>query len=555
MKTILGKISAFFFSLLFLLAVCLPVQGIIGSAEEITVSSLSLKGASIRFAEPMGLRFEADVSSEEWDGLSATYDVKMGIVLIPSSILNGELKLETENAQASVGSPVQEENEYTYRAVIMNIPTTVYAQAFSARAVITVYEKGTENLLKTAYSEKIERSVVQVATLAKNDPDASLTQEQSQVLDTIIETVNNYKEYSSLVNFKEANPISITYDVIADSCEKTIVEKVENTYNGFNVLKITSEILNENGVKNWGDWTSGSKMVFDFSNTLTQGGTVAFYIKAGRDGVQLGSSGTTFDNNGLSFYLQNGEWTFVSLSVSDLSQLRIYLQDKTGKLGADISVEITEPKICSGAYVNYLIDNLSATPTEEDFTKIVSFYNVLLSEEKANATKYAAFKTQYLSVAGIDEGSFAYAQNLADLTLKGTNWGIYNYGGFGITKSSLNGKNAIVLETQSVWGNGNTSFFTLSFDKEDTEETKTYSFDAKIVHGAGWGIQKTIEVYKDGTLLTSKTLTDGTIDTISFNATGLEGVSIVIKNPTNATYQDSVFVYISDITVSAVVGA
>lgn len=137
-------------------------------------SVFTMKGAAVRSEEPTGLRFTAEISNDDYNE-SYTY----GMLLLPKTELPddktaNDLTMEnasTLNAMNVVvgadnnGIPVSMVNGESYKSlnvVLKNIPTQNYGTAVIARAY---YNDGTE----TVYSEYIERSIAQVASVAKQN--------------------------------------------------------------------------------------------------------------------------------------------------------------------------------------------------------------------------------------------------------------------------------------------------------------------------------------------------------------------------------------------------
>ena len=126
-------------------------------------------GAEIRVAEgaQSGLRFIGKVNNElfaDKEALKLNDGVTVGMLVIPQSLLDGELTLDTAEAQNRViekwDTARSDETFMRFNVAITEIPQEYYGTAVVARAYVT--ENGV-----TTYSDKtVIRSVAQVASIA-----------------------------------------------------------------------------------------------------------------------------------------------------------------------------------------------------------------------------------------------------------------------------------------------------------------------------------------------------------------------------------------------------
>lgn len=176
-----------------LLAAIAAVAGVSGLQKSVTAegsgSIMKLSGASIRFDEPAGLRFEYVIEKNTYDNLAKNEDFKTGLIILPERLvpaggldINSAKKLVLD----TTGAGFTEERDggaYRFKGYIFNIPNTEYETRLSARAF--VYYNG-----EYTYSETITRSVRYVAERAYCSADT--TPEQKEKLKTFVR--ENFKQ-------------------------------------------------------------------------------------------------------------------------------------------------------------------------------------------------------------------------------------------------------------------------------------------------------------------------------------------------------------------------
>ena len=132
-----------------------------------------IKGASIRYYEPQGLRFSGMVSEHDFDILSAKDDVQFGMVIIPTALLSGELTVNTAKVNnVSVDLDKIEFSQrfggYVYNVALYGIPEDYYITGISARAYVKVGDKYFYSDYYVSYNS---RSIAQVAKLVMESGD------------------------------------------------------------------------------------------------------------------------------------------------------------------------------------------------------------------------------------------------------------------------------------------------------------------------------------------------------------------------------------------------
>lgn len=188
MRKLMRKLFATAACLLAAIAMVAGVSGLQKSvkAEEsgsISGSIMKLSGASIRFDEPAGIRFEYVIEKDTYDDLAKNEGFKTGLIILPERLvpaggldINSAKKLVLD----TTGAGFTEERDggaYRFKGYIFNIPNTEYETRLSARAF--VYYNG-----EYTYSETITRSVRYVAERAYCSADT--TPEQKEKLKTFV---------------------------------------------------------------------------------------------------------------------------------------------------------------------------------------------------------------------------------------------------------------------------------------------------------------------------------------------------------------------------------
>lgn len=164
-----------------LLAAIAAVAGVSGLQKSVKAegsgSIMKLSGASIRFDEPAGLRFEYVIEKNTYDNLAKNEDFKTGLIILPERLVpESGLAIDSDKARVldTTGAGFTEDRDegaYRFKGYIYNIPKTEYETRLSARAF--VYYNG-----EYTYSETITRSVRYVAERAYCSADTTAAQKE-----------------------------------------------------------------------------------------------------------------------------------------------------------------------------------------------------------------------------------------------------------------------------------------------------------------------------------------------------------------------------------------
>ncbi len=137
------------------------------NAETYIQTGISFVGASVRYSDPSGLRFGADISADDYTKLINTYgeeNVQFGMLLYPTVGLNGaELTHNTEYVEDVVCEKMQTLANGTKRiqAVLLNIPTEHNADEITARVYVAITVNGDTTYY---YGDTMSDSLSSVAT-------------------------------------------------------------------------------------------------------------------------------------------------------------------------------------------------------------------------------------------------------------------------------------------------------------------------------------------------------------------------------------------------------
>lgn len=133
------------------------------------------EGASVRDADPTGIRFETKIKTTLYEELKGKSDITFGTLIVPKAVL-GENELIVENLQAANAVTERwaaDEGDYKkFNAVLVgganengfdNFNENYYNVPLVARAYYS-YKEG--DTVKYVYADSIERSVAEVASVA-----------------------------------------------------------------------------------------------------------------------------------------------------------------------------------------------------------------------------------------------------------------------------------------------------------------------------------------------------------------------------------------------------
>ena len=133
------------------------------------------EGASVRDADPTGIRFETKIKTTLYEELKGKSDITFGTLIVPKAVL-GENELTVENLQAANAVTERwaaDEGDYKkFNAVLVgganengfdNFNENYYNVPLVARAYYS-YKDG--DTVKYVYADSIERSVAEVASVA-----------------------------------------------------------------------------------------------------------------------------------------------------------------------------------------------------------------------------------------------------------------------------------------------------------------------------------------------------------------------------------------------------
>ena len=139
-------------------------------------------GASIRVSEPYGIRFGIQIKRD--DGLrSVHYIPEFGTLIIASGTLgDNELTINTPSVRKIKADNIysQDETQYTYTGVLINIPTSFFGTNVKGRGYLIYIDDNTgeEHII---YSETVERSFYGVAQAAYDSYSAIQNPDESQL--------------------------------------------------------------------------------------------------------------------------------------------------------------------------------------------------------------------------------------------------------------------------------------------------------------------------------------------------------------------------------------
>lgn len=138
-----------------------------------------------------GLRFITAVSEEEYEALSAEYDLEVVTAIIPQSQLDEGEQLTPENPDAlviNVLTPVHVGEEYQFRAVLSDKEGSNwnYAEEILAKSVLTVKQKDSETVVTTKETEVYGRNIAYIAYMALEDPSNEFTAEEQEMLNAFV---------------------------------------------------------------------------------------------------------------------------------------------------------------------------------------------------------------------------------------------------------------------------------------------------------------------------------------------------------------------------------
>ncbi|MBP5465961.1 MAG: hypothetical protein J6Y43_00145, partial [Clostridia bacterium] len=153
--------------------------------------ALETKGASVRIAADgkNGLRFAMDVDRTSYTSWFSNSDEhvrinKTGALVIPTSLINGDLKIGDANAQdvetTDLWQPYSDTQLRSY-VYIFNIPSEAYEAGITIRPYV-VYTDIDENKEYTVYCPAVERSLRSVAQLAYADVGFELDENALELL-------------------------------------------------------------------------------------------------------------------------------------------------------------------------------------------------------------------------------------------------------------------------------------------------------------------------------------------------------------------------------------
>ncbi len=128
-------------------------------------------GKSVRIIEPSGLRFL--YKAVDYDYLKNLYgdsNVSFGALLIPTSMIVGDLTVDTVNAKIidsrNSGFLWYDTQQRYFSITVVNIPSMEYNTKVSSRAFVRIIVDGQ---VKYYYSKILESTVAEVAAVALND--------------------------------------------------------------------------------------------------------------------------------------------------------------------------------------------------------------------------------------------------------------------------------------------------------------------------------------------------------------------------------------------------
>ncbi|MBQ3054852.1 MAG: hypothetical protein IJC88_01980 [Oscillospiraceae bacterium] len=161
-----------------------------GLTEKETLNLNTTDGAAIRITEPQGMRFTSTIDRALADSDNV---VEYGTILMPTDDLDGDINNlvvgYSKNGHTAITAPAlihyaEDEDTYTFTAVLIDTLPKYYSRSISARAYIKLADG------RYIYSEtSTARSIRQVAELILKNADA--TAEEKAVAQEIVDTVLN----------------------------------------------------------------------------------------------------------------------------------------------------------------------------------------------------------------------------------------------------------------------------------------------------------------------------------------------------------------------------
>lgn len=156
-----------------------------------SVNNLSvsiLEGAGIRTIAPAGLRFKAQISSDNMEPVSAQNVIKEGILITTNDLFEKNYSTLDRNstyAKLDIVNQGWYKTEGVYCGAVVNISASNYIREFIARAYVTVnYVDGTS---KTLYSKMSDvRSIRWVANAIRDDEYKDLSPAEIDVVNSFI---------------------------------------------------------------------------------------------------------------------------------------------------------------------------------------------------------------------------------------------------------------------------------------------------------------------------------------------------------------------------------
>ncbi|MBQ8394372.1 MAG: hypothetical protein IJX49_02240 [Clostridia bacterium] len=257
------------------------------AAEGVAIeSSIDMLGASVRYpqeGEELGsIRFGLEFSKEDYAAVTASADVKIGILLIPQSKLNCDLTFDVQGVGSATlygdgengrvnAFHAQEDGAYRAYAYLWDIPITAYNQNIVARGYV-------QDGAGIRYSsETIVRCLNEVALCAYND------------------TTTNESNKEKLLDYLRANEYAVSFG-----------EETRTYYYGdtFSVPTAVNAGKNKTFV-GWREADSPSIVDFSSENADKVTGDVTYTPKFA-DGsvlaVETFTDGRLMDQNGVSYY-------------------------------------------------------------------------------------------------------------------------------------------------------------------------------------------------------------------------------------------------------------
>ncbi len=197
----------------------IAVTGVATGESDLTVGAVTevfaemLTGASVRCADPTGLRFETVINADQYELWLAEADsVRVGTLIAPSVYVTAAgaftkdaldaYKTANNLASAAYIDVVYDaewragstESEYVFAGSIVNILPANYSLDFAAVGYIAVTEGDTTTYYYASYTERDNfRSIKTVVNSVLEDPDNGLSVDQLAVVTGIKETIDAYE--------------------------------------------------------------------------------------------------------------------------------------------------------------------------------------------------------------------------------------------------------------------------------------------------------------------------------------------------------------------------